>query len=75
MKNQLSKPARTKASYTEEYKREALQLWRSKGRSAAKVAAELSIRPPLLYRWAHLEREPNPSKMRFLRFCGQGFPK
>jgi hypothetical protein len=39
MKTQLSKPARTKASYTEEYKREALQLWRSSGRSAAKVAA------------------------------------
>jgi len=27
MKSQLSKPARTKASYTEEYKREALQFF------------------------------------------------
>jgi len=62
MKSQLSKPARSKASYTEEYKREALQLWRSSGRSAAKVAAELGIRAPLLYRWAHLEREVNVSK-------------
>ena len=62
MKTQLSKPARTKARYTEEYKQEALQLWRNSGRSAAKVAAELGIRPPLLYRWAHLEREPNASK-------------
>ena len=62
MKSQLSKPARTKATYTEEYKREALQLWRSSGRSAAKVAAELGIRAPLLYRWAHLEREPNASR-------------
>ena len=26
--------------------------------AAAKVAAELGIRPPLLYRWAHLERLP-----------------
>ena len=59
MKTQLSKLARTKTSYTEEYKREALQLWRSSGRSAAKVAAELGIRAPLLYRWAQLEREPN----------------
>ena len=58
MKTQLSKPARSKARYTEEYKREALKLWRASGRSAAKVAAELGIRPPLLYRWAHLEREP-----------------
>ena len=58
MKTQLSKPARTKARYTEEYKREALELWRASGRSAAKVAAELGIRPPLLYRWAQLERGP-----------------
>ena len=36
MKTQLSKPARSKARYTEEYKKEALELWRSSGRSAAK---------------------------------------
>ena len=59
MKTQLTKPARSKARYTEEYKKEALELWRASGRSAAKVAAELWIRAPLLYRWAHLEREPN----------------
>jgi transposase len=62
MKTQLSKPARRKASYTEQYKQEALALWRSSGRSAAKVATELGIRPPLLYRWAHLEREPKATK-------------
>ena len=59
MKTQLSKPARSKARYTEQYKQEALELWRASGRSAAKVAAELGIRPPLLYRWAHAERVPN----------------
>jgi transposase len=58
MKTQLRKPTRIKASYTEEYKQEALELWRASGRSAAKVAAELGIRAPLLYRWARLEREP-----------------
>jgi transposase len=58
MKTQISKPARSKASYTDEYKEQALQLWRASGRSAAKVAAELGIRPPLLYRWARLERVP-----------------
>ena len=62
MKTQLRKPAREKASYTDQYKQEALELWRASGRSAAKVAAELGIRPPLLYRWAHLEREANASK-------------
>ena len=53
MKTQLSKPARSHARYTEEYKKEALELWRASGRSAAKVAAELGIRAPLLYRWAN----------------------
>ena len=58
MKTQLSKPARGKASYTDEYKQQALELWRASGRSAAKVATELGIRPPLLYRWARTERPP-----------------
>jgi len=62
MKSQLRKPVREKASYTEQYKQEALELWRSSGRSAAKVAAELGIRPPLLYRWAQLERTSNVAK-------------
>jgi len=62
MRTQLSKPSRGRARYTEEYKKEALELWRASGRSAAKVAAELGIRAPLLYRWAHLEREPNVAK-------------
>jgi transposase len=62
MKTQLSKPAHNKAKYTDEYKQEALELWRNSGRSAAKVAAELGIRPPLLYRWARLERQPKLSK-------------
>ncbi len=62
MKTQLSKPARVKASYSDEYKQEALQLWRNSGRSAAKVATELGIRPPLLYRWAKLERAPEVSQ-------------
>ena len=62
MKSQLRKTARERASYTEQYKQEALELWRSSGRSAAKVAAELGIRPPLLYRWAHLERTSSVSK-------------
>ena len=56
MKTQLSKPARERASYTDQYKQEALELWRASGRSAARIGAELGIRPPLLYRWAHLER-------------------
>ena len=56
MKTQIRKPVREKASYTKEYKVQALELWRASGRSAAKVAAELGIRAPLLYRWARTER-------------------
>src|SRR5881398_3821480 len=62
MKTQLSKPARHNARYTQEYKQEALQFWRNSGRSAAKVAAELGIRPPLLYRWAPPKRQADQSK-------------
>ena len=46
MKTQLSKPARSKARYTDQYKQEALELRRASGRSAAKVAAEVGIRAP-----------------------------
>jgi len=46
MKTQLTKPARTKARYTEEYKQEALELWRASGRSAAKVAADTAATTP-----------------------------
>ena len=62
MKTQISKPSRERARYTEQYKQEALELWRASGRSAARVAAELGIRPPLLYRWAQIERQPDASK-------------
>jgi transposase-like protein len=63
MKTQLSKPARSKARYTEEYKQEALELWRNGGRSAAKVAAELGIRAPLLYRWHGQSAKPLRAKL------------
>ena len=58
MKTQLTKPARSPARYTDEYKQQALELWRASGRSASQVATELGIRPPLLYRWARTERLP-----------------
>ncbi len=50
--------ARHHAHFDAEYKREALKLWRTSGRSAAKVAAELGLRPELLYKWARVERGP-----------------
>ena len=56
MKTQLQKPSAGKARYTPEYKQQALEQWRLSGRSAARVAAELGIRAPLLYRWARQRR-------------------
>ncbi len=59
MKTQIRKTARQRTSFTQEDKQEALSLWRASGRGAAKVAAELGIRPPLLYHRAHTERAPD----------------
>jgi transposase len=57
MKTQIRKPVPGKASYSDEYKQQALELWRKSGRSAAKMAAELGIRPELLYKWSTAARQ------------------
>ena len=56
MKTQLQKPSAGKSRFTPEYKQQALEQWRLSGRSAARMAAELGIRAPLLYRWARQKR-------------------
>jgi len=68
MKDQPSKQVGERgrhANYSKEYVEEALALWRTSGRSATAVAAELGIRRPLLYRWAAAQRRatdtPQPS--------------
>jgi hypothetical protein len=45
MKTQLQKPSAGKARYTPEYKQQALEHWRSSGRSAARVAATSRMEP------------------------------
>ena len=45
------------ARYSEEYKQQAVERWRSSGRSAAKIGAELGIRPALIFRWAKAQRD------------------
>jgi transposase len=67
MKTQLQQPARRKASYTEEYRQQALELWRKSGRSAAKVAAELGIRPSLLYKWSTDARQAGEAPSQAVR--------
>ena len=56
MKTQIRKPAVGHARYDDEYKRQAVEHWQKSGRSAAKVGAELGIRPSLLYIWARKHR-------------------
>jgi transposase len=57
MKTQITKPGGPKPHYSEEYKQQAVERWQNSGRSAAKVGAELGIRPALLFRWAKAQRE------------------
>ena len=52
MKTQISKASHGLAKKNDEYRQQALELWRQSGRSANKVAAELGIRPSLLYKWS-----------------------
>jgi transposase InsO family protein len=42
MKTQLTKPPRSKASYTDQYRQEALELWRDH-RSATRAEARAAI--------------------------------
>src|SRR5438045_9596079 len=76
MKTQMQKPSAGKTKYSKEYKEEALEHWKNSGRSAARVAAELGIRAPLLYRWAQQLRlaallggqpEPKPAQVEQLQ--------
>ena len=57
MKAQIKKPGGGRMDYTTEYRQQAVELWQSSGRSAAKVGAELGIRPALLFRWAKAQRD------------------
>lgn len=59
-------------TYTEELKRNALELVRTSGKSAAAVARDLGIDPGLLNRWRReATREGNGSKA----FTGHGVPR
>ena len=57
MKSQISKPAAKSPRYSEEYRQQAVARWKSSGRSAAEIGAELDIRPALIFRWAKAQRD------------------
>ncbi len=43
MKTQIRKPVREKASYTKEYKEQALELWRASGRGKRRKGSLLCL--------------------------------
>jgi transposase len=47
----------TKRQFTDEFKREAVALWETSGRSQTEVASELGIVPTMLRRWQRKLRE------------------
>ena len=65
MKSHPRDPSGSPREFDEAFKREALELWRNSGRSAAAVAAELGISRNLLYRWARPQggkKAPEPHR-------------
>ena len=63
--------ARTRKTYSEEYKREAVALVNSSGKSASQTARELGIEPNMLTRWCRELEAAGPKKS----FQGQGKPR
>lgn len=44
--------------YSEQYRKDAVELWRASGRSAPEIAAQLGLKPQRLYDWASEQRPP-----------------
>lgn len=44
--------------FTEQYRKDAVELWQASGRSAAEIGRQLGIRADLLYAWASQLRPP-----------------
>ena len=55
-----SKKKRTRRSFSEEFKREAVLMFQGSGVSAEQVSAELDISTSLLYRWVRDARDDPP---------------
>ena len=55
-----SRKKRTRRSFSEEFKREAVELFQGSGVSAEQVSAELGISTSLLYRWVRDARDDPP---------------
>ncbi|GJD64427.1 hypothetical protein MPEAHAMD_4609 [Methylobacterium frigidaeris] len=52
--------AKTRREFTPEFKREAVALLESSGRSQMQIAAELGIQPSMLRQWRTVLMEDSP---------------
>jgi transposase len=50
--------AARRRKFSEQYRRDAVELWRTSGRSAGEIAQQLGIRADLLYVWGSRPRPP-----------------
>ena len=55
-----AKKKRTRRSFSDEFKREAVAMFQGSGVSAEQVSAELGISTSLLYRWVRDTRDDPP---------------
>jgi transposase len=44
--------------YDEQYRKDAVELWRASGKTALEIGRELGIKPERLYQWAGSQRPP-----------------
>ena len=52
MNQSSSSGASRRGKYTEQYRRDAVELWRASGRTAKEIAGQLGIKADRLYVWA-----------------------
>ena len=50
--------ASRRGKYTEQYRKDAVELWRASGRTAKEIATQLGIKTDRLYAWAGEYRPP-----------------
>lgn len=68
-KDVLAVPARIKAGYPTEFRRDSVAAWRASGLSVPKYAGQIGVHCSTLYAWIHAEESPLPG------VAGGGAPK
>lgn len=61
MKENKVSPSRSRRKFDKTFKRDAVELWTSTGRSAREIAAELGIKEARLHAWKQLFAKTPPA--------------